>query len=224
MEMGFWTWLTGKKSYVTTTDRIWLTKAAKWRGLCGELFEHLSIAQPSVLLAHFPATLAEVQQELSRQGVSYRSFDHSISAKEVNRLAHPGGLIRLGLVKQLEPDPFPDQHAERVGLIQILVAERHFLRECDDVVITFAGGLGKRCHVTYHCSLEDPLMKVFAGEWVKEVLARLGMDESAPVESGMVAQRVRGAQRKFAARAERECDADSAEEWLQSNGFGDPPS
>jgi hypothetical protein len=74
-----------------------------------------------------------------------------------------------------------------------------------------------------HCSLDDPLMKVFAGEWVKEVLQRLGMDESAPVESGMVARRVRGAQGKFAARAERGCDAASAEEWLQSNGFGEPP-
>ena len=44
--MGFWTWLTGKKSSVTATDRIWLTKAARWRGLCRELFEHLSNAQP----------------------------------------------------------------------------------------------------------------------------------------------------------------------------------
>jgi preprotein translocase subunit SecA len=223
MAMGFWTWLTGKKSSVTATDRIWLTKAARWRGLCRELFEHLSNAQPSILLAHFPATLAEVQQELSRQGVPHRSVDHSISAKEANRLADPEGLVRLGLVKQLQPDPFPDQHAERKGLIQILVAERHFLRECDEVIITFAAGLGKRCHVTYHCSLEDPLMKVFAGEWVKEVLQRLGMDESAPVESGMVARRVRGAQGKFAARAGRGCDADSAEEWLQSNGFGESP-
>ena len=104
-------------------------------------------------------------------------------------------------------------------MIHILVAERHFLRECDEAIITFAEGLGKRCHVTYHCSLEDPLMKAFAGEWVKGVLQRLGMDESAPVESAMVARRVRGAQGKFAASAGWGCDADSAEEWLQSNGF-----
>jgi preprotein translocase subunit SecA len=221
--MGFWTWLTGKKSSVTATDRIWLTKPAKWRGLCRELYEHLSNAQPSILFAHFPATLTEVQQELSRQGVPHRSIDHAISAKEVNRWADPEGLVRLGLVKQLQPDPFPDQPAEREGLIQILVAERHFLRECDDVIITFAEGLGKRCHATYHYSLEDPLMKVFAGEWVKEFLQRLGKDESAPVESAMVSRRVRAAQRKFAGRAERGCDAASAEEWLQSNGFGEPP-
>src|SRR5262245_44463896 len=137
MAMGFWTWLTGKTSSVTATDRIWLTKAARRRGLCRELFEHRSNAQPSLLVAHFPATLTEVQQELSRQGVPHRSVDHTISAKEVKRLANPGGLVRLGLVKQLQPDPFPDQHAEREGLIQILVAERHFLRKCDEVIVTF---------------------------------------------------------------------------------------
>lgn len=219
--MGFWTWLTGKKSSVTATDRIWLTKAARWRGLCRELLEHLPSTEPSILLAHFPATLAEVQQELSRQGVPHRWVDHSISAKEINRLAGPDGLVHLGLVKQLQPDPFPDQHAERKGLIRILVAERHFLRECDEVIINFAAGLGEYCHVTYHCSLEDPLMKVFAGEWVKEALRRRGMDESAPLDSRMVAWHVRGAQGKFAARAGRRCDADSAEKWLQSNGFGE---
>jgi preprotein translocase subunit SecA len=220
--MGFWTWLTGKKSSVTATDRIWLTRAAKWRGLCRELFEHLSNAQPSILLAHFPATLTEIRQELNRQGVPHHSVDHPISAKEINRLADPGaeGLVRLGLVKQLHPDPFPDQHAEREGLIQILVAERHFLRECDEAIITFAEGLGKRCHVTYHCSLEDPLMKVFAGEWIKEVLQRLGADESLPVKNRMVARRVRAAQGKLAAQAGQRWHVDSAEEWLKSAGIG----
>ncbi len=214
--MGFWAWLTGKKSSVTASDRIWLTKAAKWRGLCRELFAHLSNAQPSILLAHFPATLTEVLQELSRQGVPHRSVDHPISVKEVNSLADPGAesAVRFGLVKQLQPDPFPDQPAEREGLIQIVVAERHFLRECDEGIITFAEGLRKRSRVTYHYALDDPLTKVFAGEWVKGLLQRLGMDESAPVESRMIVRRVRAAQRKFATRAEQGCDADSAEEWL----------
>jgi len=176
-------------------------------------------------LSHFPATLAEVQQEISLQKVPHRLVDQWISVKEVNRWADPGAerLVHLGLVKQLQPDPFPDQHAEREGLIQILVAERHFLRERDEVIIAFAAGLGKRCHVTYHSSLEDPLMKVFAGAWVKETLQRLGMDESAPVESPMVARQVRAAQGKFATQVVRSFDADSAETWLRSNGFGELP-
>ncbi len=221
--MGFWTWLTGKKPRVTTTDRIWLTRPARCRGLCRELLEHLSNAQPVLLLAHFPATLTEMQRELSGHGVPYNLASQPISTKEVNRLANQGAerLVHLFLVKQLQSDPFPARAAEEEGLVGILVAERHFLRSCDEAVVSFAETLEKRCHVTYHCSLDDPLMKVFAGEWVKGFLQRLGMDESSPIESAMVARRVRDAQKKFAAGAEDRCDADSAENWLRSNGFGE---
>ena len=221
--MGFWAWLTGKKPRATTTDRIWMTRPAKWRGLCRELVQHLSNDKAFILLAHFPATLAEIRQELDRQGVPHQSVDQPISVQGANRFAGPGAerLVRLGLVKQLQPDPFPDPHVEEESLIQILVAERHFLRECDETVVAFAGGLEKRCHVTYHCSLEDPLLKALGGDWIKDVLRRLGMNESTPLESGMVARRMRGAQRKFGSRAGQGCDADSAEEWLRSNGFGE---
>src|SRR5262245_59330457 len=142
--MGLWTWLTGKKSSVTATDRIWLTKAAKRRGLCRELFQHRSNAQPSILFAHFPATLREFQQELNREEIPHRLVEHSISGKEITRLADPESPIHLGLVKQLQPDPFPDQSGEREGSIYFLIAERHFLRECDDVVISFAESFGIR--------------------------------------------------------------------------------
>jgi preprotein translocase subunit SecA len=219
--MSFWTWLTGKKSNITAADRIWLTKAARYRGLCRELAEHLASAQPSLLLAHFPATLTELQQELSRQGIPHRLVDHSLSAQEVNGWAGPLGFVHLGLARQLQPDPFPSQRAEGEGLIQIFVAERHFLRECDDVITSFAAGLGKPCHVTYHTSLEDPLMKVFAGDWVKKTLQHLGMDESAPIESPMVARQVRVAQEKFAAQSRRHYEANSAGEWLKFNGFAE---
>jgi len=64
-------------------------------------------------------------------------------------------------------------------------------------------------------------MKPFAGQWVKQTLQRLGMDESAPLESPMIARQVRAAQGKFAERAGRRFDADSAKAWLQSNGFGE---
>src|SRR6516164_9630407 len=99
--MGFWKWLTGKKSSVTVTDRIWLTRPARCRGLCRELFQHLSNAQAPVLLAHFPATLTEIRQELSRQEVPHHTAERPISAKEVNRLGGPPAerLVRLGLVR-----------------------------------------------------------------------------------------------------------------------------
>jgi preprotein translocase subunit SecA len=175
----------------------------------------------NALLAHFPATLTEMGEQLTQRGVSHKLIARQISAQEVNRLAESSTerSIHLGLVKQLQSGPFADPEVEEAGLIQILVAERHFLRECDEAITDFAKSLTKRSQITFHLSLDDPLMKIFAGEWVRGVLQRLGMSESSPVESSLVTRRIRGAQKKFARQADSSPDARSAEEWLQSNGF-----
>jgi preprotein translocase subunit SecA len=220
--MGFWTWLTGKGNRVTTIDRIWLTRPAKCRALSRELKEHFFGAQPLMLLAHFPTTLTEMAEQLARQGVPHQVAARQISTKEVNSLADRGTerLTQLGLVKQLQTDPFARQEVENEeGAIQILVAERHFLRKHDEEITDFARSLTRRSQITYHLSLEDPLMKIFAGEWVRGLLQRLGMDEGSPIESSMVARRIRDAQEKFARQADHGSHASSAEEWLQSNGF-----
>jgi preprotein translocase subunit SecA len=198
--MGFWSWLMGKKSGVAITDKIWLTKSARNRALCRDLQDHLSTAHVVIILAHFPATLAEIRQELSEIGIPYEGIANQISAKDANRLAGPqtDRRVRLGLVKQLRADSYPDRNVEEGGPIYILVAERHFIRKYDEVVSDFASTLNKRCQIAFYLSLDDPLLKHFAGEWVKEVLQRLGMNESDPVESPMLARRIAGAQKKFA--------------------------
>jgi preprotein translocase subunit SecA len=43
--------------------------------------------------------------------------------------------------------------------------------------------------LVHHVSLEDPMMRMFAGEWVQNVLQRLGMNENEAIESRMVTRR-----------------------------------
>ncbi|MBN2296778.1 MAG: hypothetical protein JXM70_30410 [Pirellulales bacterium] len=60
-------------------------------------------------------------------------------------------------------------------------------------------------------------MKVFAGEWVQNVLAKLGMTEDESIESQMVSRRIRQAQQKIERKAFGSLDAESAAQWLQKN-------
>ena len=69
----------------------------------------------------------------------------------------------------------------------------------------------------FHLSLKDPLMRVFAGEWVEGVLSRLGMEESKPIQSRMIARRIRVAQAQFARQVDADQPADSPEKWLRLN-------
>ena len=52
----------------------------------------------------------------------------------------------------------------------------------------------------FFLSLEDDLMRKFAGEWVSAVLTRLGMEEGEAIESKMVSRRIEGAQKKVEER------------------------
>ena len=214
--MGFWDWLTGTPPRVTVADRVWLTGTAKRRGLCRQVQEYRADDRSVLVLAHFPATLAGVAAELAAAGVPHDTSTAPIPPAAADRLTglSAGDPVRLALVRQLQPDPYPGESASADGLLHVLVAERHFLREADDVVTAFAGGLAVRCHVTFHVSLEDPLMAAFEGDWLRSLLGRLGMDEDSPIESELVARRIRDVQAKFAVRASRDLNADSAEAWL----------
>jgi preprotein translocase subunit SecA len=217
--VGFWDWLSGKPTRVTTCDKIWLTRTAKHRELCQELQEHLGAAQPVILLAHFPATLAEIRGELSGAGIPHNVTAAPIAARHVTGNADRGseGLIQLGLVKQLQADPFSAKEVEDPGLIHMLIMERHFLRKNDDFITDFAETLSKPSEVTFYLSLEDPLLKIFVGEYVSQVLRKMGMEESNVIQSRMVARRLRQAQGMIAKRTEEVVDADSSEEWLRLN-------
>src|ERR1700722_2710224 len=129
--MGLWDWLTGKPKRVTTRDRIWLTRTAKLRELCRELREHVAVAQPVILLAHFPTTLAEIRPVLTGAEIPHSVSTAQISARNISRFAdgRPERLIHLGLVKQLHSDPSHNQDVDDPGLIHLLITERHFLRK-----------------------------------------------------------------------------------------------
>src|ERR1700677_1993115 len=152
--MGLWDWLTGKPKRVTTCDRMWLTRAAKRRELCLEIQKHLAVAQPVVLLAHFPTTLAEIRQELTGAKIPHDVSTAQISARHISRFAdgRPDRLIHLGLVKQLHSDPSSYRDVEEGGLIHLLIAERHFLRKHDESITDFAETLSIRSDVTFHLS------------------------------------------------------------------------
>jgi preprotein translocase subunit SecA len=85
--------------------------------------------------------------------------------------------------------------AERGGL-HIIGTERHEARRIDNQLRGRAGRQGDPGSSRFFVSLQDELMRVFAGEWVAGVLQRLGMEEGQSIESGMVTRRIEAAQKK----------------------------
>ncbi len=87
-----------------------------------------------------------------------------------------------------------------LGGLHIIGTERHESRRIDNQLRGRAGRQGDPGSSRFFLSLEDDLMRKFAGEWVSNILARLGMEEGEAIESKMVSRRIEGAQKKVEER------------------------
>ena len=89
---------------------------------------------------------------------------------------------------------------ERMGGLHIVGTERHESRRIDNQLRGRAGRQGDRGSSRFFISLEDDLMKQFAGDKTKYILSKLGMKEGDAIEHGMVSRSVERAQRKVEER------------------------
>jgi preprotein translocase subunit SecA len=90
-------------------------------------------------------------------------------------------------------------HHDRVveaGGLHIVGTERHEARRIDNQLRGRAGRQGDPGSSRFFVSFEDDIMRRFSPEWVSNLLARMGMDEETPLESGMVSKAIEQAQTK----------------------------
>ena len=88
-----------------------------------------------------------------------------------------------------ETDKEHDEVTATGGLF-ILGTERHEARRIDNQLRGRAGRQGDPGASRFYLSLEDDLMRIFAKEWVSNLLQRLGMEEGVPIESRMISRRI----------------------------------
>jgi preprotein translocase subunit SecA len=82
-----------------------------------------------------------------------------------------------------------------VGGLHILGTERHESRRIDNQLRGRAGRQGDPGSSRFYLALEDDLMRIFAKEWVSNLLQRLGMEEGVPIESKLISRRIETAQK-----------------------------
>src|SRR6202521_1296748 len=84
------------------------------------------------------------------------------------------------------------EHEEVIaaGGLHIFGTERHEARRIDNQLRGRAGRQGDPGSSRFYLSLEDDLMRIFAKEWISNLLQRLGMEEGVPIESKMISRRI----------------------------------
>jgi preprotein translocase subunit SecA len=87
-----------------------------------------------------------------------------------------------------------------LGGLRIIATERHESRRIDNQLRGRSGRQGDPGSSRFYLSLDDSLMRIFAGDRVKSIMDRLKMPEGEAIEAGIVTRSIESAQRKVEAR------------------------
>ncbi|MBS0501063.1 MAG: preprotein translocase subunit SecA, partial [Proteobacteria bacterium] len=91
-------------------------------------------------------------------------------------------------------------HVVALGGLRIIATERHESRRIDNQLRGRSGRQGDPGSSRFYLSLDDPLMRIFAGDRVRAIMDRLKMPEGEAIEAGIVTRSIESAQRKVEAR------------------------
>ncbi|MGH8782769.1 preprotein translocase subunit SecA [Paraburkholderia sp.] len=121
---------------------------------------------------------------------TFLEADESLSADEKQRR-----------IQQLH-DEWQALHdrVKTAGGLHIIGTERHESRRIDNQLRGRAGRQGDPGSSRFYLSLEDPLLRIFAGDRVRSIMDRLRMPEGEAIEAGIVTRSIESAQRKVEAR------------------------
>jgi preprotein translocase subunit SecA len=86
------------------------------------------------------------------------------------------------------------------GGLRIIATERHESRRIDNQLRGRSGRQGDPGSSRFYLSLDDSLMRIFAGDRVRAIMDRLKMPDGEAIEAGIVTRSIEGAQRKVEAR------------------------
>jgi preprotein translocase subunit SecA len=108
---------------------------------------------------------------------------------------------RVAKVAELRAQWSRDHEAvTAVGGLRIIATERHESRRIDNQLRGRSGRQGDPGSSRFYLSLDDALMRIFAGDRVKAIMDRLKMPDGEAIEAGIVTRSIESAQRKVEAR------------------------
>ena len=92
------------------------------------------------------------------------------------------------------------EQVKTLGGLRIIATERHESRRIDNQLRGRSGRQGDTGSSRFYLSLDDALMRIFAGDRVKAIMDRLKMPDGEAIEAGIVTRSIESAQRKVEAR------------------------
>jgi len=198
------------------SDRIYRTEKAKFQAITKQIKECRDNGQPVLVGTRSVERNEYLSALLSREGIAHEVLNAKNHEREAQIIAQAG---RSGAVtvatnmagrgvdivlggKQIgDPTLVGDRGWQKLhkqvieaGGLFILGTERHEARRIDDQLRGRAGRQGDPGISVFFVSLEDELMRIFAGDRLKNVMTMLKVPDDMPIENRMISRAIESAQ------------------------------
>ena len=144
---------------------------------------------------------------MARKQMVSQGVDHDILEKAIGHihtddediLRTRADFVRLNESYKAETDK---EHDEVVALggLRVIGTERHESRRIDNQLRGRSGRQGDPGSSKFYVSVEDDLMRLFGGERIESIMGSMGMDDSIPLEFGILSKQIENAQKRVEAR------------------------
>jgi len=184
-------------------DLVYKTEQGKWDAVVQEVKERSEKGQPVLIGTTSVEKSERLSDELRRHGLKHEVLNAKNHEREALIIADAGqrGAITLSTnMAGRGVDILLGQGVVGLGGLHVIGTERHEARRIDNQLRGRSGRQGDPGSSRFYSSLEDELIRIFASERVAGLMARLGFDDSAPIESGMVTGAITQAQIKVEGR------------------------
>ncbi len=185
-------------------DFIFLTQQAKFNAIVEDVKERHSKKQP-VLIGTIDIETSELLSKvLNASGIAHEVLNAKQHAREADIIAHAGEPGHVTIATNMAgrgTDIKLTPNSIEAGGLYILCTSRHESRRIDNQLRGRAGRQGDPGESRFYISLEDELIRVFAGgDSLKKKMEWFGMEENEIIESKLVSRTIERAQEKVEKR------------------------
>ncbi|NLB18485.1 MAG: preprotein translocase subunit SecA, partial [Syntrophomonadaceae bacterium] len=184
-------------------DVVYRTELGKFQAVVEDIVECHKRGQP-VLVGTISIEKSELLSKmLEKRGVQHQVLNAKHHEKEAQIIANAGQANTVTIATNMAgrgTDIVLGEGVTGRGGLYVLGTERHESRRIDNQLRGRSGRQGDPGLSRFYVSLEDDLMRLFGSENVEGIMDRLGMDDSIPIEHGMISRALENAQRKVEGR------------------------
>ncbi|MGN1399880.1 MAG: preprotein translocase subunit SecA [Bacillus sp. (in: firmicutes)] len=180
-------------------DLIYATMEGKFRAVVEDIEQRYLVGQPVLVGTVAIETSELISQLLTKKRVPHNVLNAKNHGREAEIIADAGKKGAVTIATNMAgrgTDIKLGEGVRELGGLAVVGTERHESRRIDNQLRGRSGRQGDPGITQFYLSMEDELMRRFGSDNMKNMMARLGMDDSQPIQSKMVTKAVESAQKR----------------------------